>query len=250
MSDDGLKRMTGAELRDFVEHQMQMSANYQPVIIKNLIRARGGRLPADALARALMLEDPSEVAHSRMILLRMPRPVLARRGVAHYDRSTGEFELLVDFESDDEKDEIVGICERKIAEWNRREAPRARTASRDVKVFERARWRCQLCGVPVTVRQLQIDHVVPRSKRDRTDHVLLHGNRIHYEDLQNLQALCGPCNQGKSNTRSEDYRPSVGWMAETIAYAMRLARFYGFDVDDVLRAASQEFAADPNLPPD
>jgi hypothetical protein len=62
---DGLNRMTGAELRNFVEHQMQMSANYQPVIIKNLIRADDGRLPADALARALMLEDRSQVAQSR-----------------------------------------------------------------------------------------------------------------------------------------------------------------------------------------
>ncbi|HYB35493.1 MAG TPA: hypothetical protein VEF72_06745 [Mycobacterium sp.] len=148
MSDDRLKRITGAELRDFVKHRMQMRANYQPVIIKNLIRADGGRLPADALARSLMLEDPSQVAHVRAILLRMPAPVLARRGVTHYERSTGEFELLVDFESDDEKDEIVGICDRKIAEWNRREAPRVRTASRDLKVFERARWRCELCGAP------------------------------------------------------------------------------------------------------
>jgi 5-methylcytosine-specific restriction endonuclease McrA len=247
MADDGLNRMTGAELRDFVEHQMQMSANYQPVIIKNLIRA-DGRLPADALARALMLEDPSEVAHARAILLRMPRPVLARRGVAHYDRSTGEFELLVDFESDEEKDEIVRICERKIAEWNRQEAPRARTASRDVKVFERARWRCQLCGVPATVRPLQIDHIVPRSKRDRTDHAMLHGKRIHYEDSQNLQALCGPCNQGKSNTRSEDYRPSTSWMAETIAHTLRLAKSYEFDTHEILRMANEEFDADPNLP--
>jgi 5-methylcytosine-specific restriction endonuclease McrA len=250
MSDDGLNRMTGAELRDFVEHQMQMSANYQPVIIKNLIRAHSGRLPADTLARALMLEDPSQVTHTRMILLRMPRPVLARRGVAHYDRSTGEFELVVDFESDDEKDEIVRICERKIDEWNRREAPRARTASRDVKVFERARWRCELCGVPAKVRPLQIDHIVPRSKRDRTDHVMLHGKRIHYEDLQNLQALCGPCNQGKSNSRSEDYRPSKNWMAETIAYTMRLAKFYELDTHEILRMANQEFDADPNLPRD
>jgi 5-methylcytosine-specific restriction endonuclease McrA len=250
MSDDGLNRMTGAELRDVVEHRMQMSANYQPLIIKNLIRAHGGRLPADAPARALMLEDLSQVAHSRMILLRMPRPVLARRGVAHYDRSTGEFELLVDFESDDEKDEIVRICERKIDEWNRREGPRARTASRDVKVFERARWRCELCGVPAAVRPLQINHIVPRSKRDRNDQVVLHGKRIHYEDFENLQSLYGPCNQGKSNTRSEDYRPSKDWVAETIAYTLRLAKFYGFDADDVLQTASQEFAADPNLPRD
>jgi hypothetical protein len=112
----------------------------------------------------------------------MPRPVLARRGVAHYDRSIGEFELLVDFESDNEKDDVIRLCERKIDEWNRREAPRARTASRDVKVFERDRWRCQLCGVPATVRPRQIDHIVPRSKRDHTDHVVLHGKRIHYED--------------------------------------------------------------------
>jgi len=249
MSDDGLNRMTGAELRDFVEHRMQMSANYQPVIIRNLILAHG-RLPADALARALMLEDPSQVAHAKTILLRMPRPVLARRGVAHYDRSTGEFELLVDFESDNEKDEIVRICDRKIAEWNRREAPQERTASRDVKVFERARRRCELCGVPATVRLLQIDHIVPRSKRDRTDHVTLHGERIHYEDLKNLQALCGPCNQGKSNTRSEDYRPSTNWMADTIAYTMRLAKSYEFDTHEILRMANEEFDADPNLPRD
>jgi 5-methylcytosine-specific restriction endonuclease McrA len=250
MSDDGLNRMTGAELREFVEHQMQMSANYQPVIIKNLIRAQGGRLPADALARALMLEDPSQVARTRMMLLRMPRPVLARRGVAHYDKSTGEFELLVDFESDDQKDEIVRICERKIAEWNRREAPRLRRASRDAKVFARARQRCELCGRSNKESQLQIDHIVPRSKRDRTDHVILHDKRIHYEDPENLQALCGPCNLGKSNTLSEDYRPTKDRVAETIAFTLRLAKSYEFDTDEVLRMGKEEFDADPNLPRD
>ena len=101
-----------------------------------------------------------------------------------------------------------------------------------------------------TVRLLQIDHIVPRSKRDRTDHVMLHGKRIHYEDLENLQALCGPCNQGKSNTRSEDYRPSTNWMADTIAYTMRLAKSYEFDTHEILRMANEEFDADPNLPRD
>lgn len=63
-------------------------------------------------------------------------------------------------------------------------------------------------------------------------------------------ALCGPCNQGKSNTRSEDYRPSTSWMAQTIAYTMRLAKFYQFDTDEILRLANAEFDAEPNLPRD
>jgi hypothetical protein len=39
-------------------------------------------------------------------------------------------------------------------------------------------------------------------------------------------------------------------MAEMIACTMRLAKFYKFDTDDILRMANEEFDADPNLPRD
>lgn len=241
--------MTAAQLRDFVENQMKMSAHYQPVIIKNLVLARDGRLPADTLARELILEDPSQVARVRSVLIRMPKPVLTRHGIVRYDRTSGEFELLVNFDSEAEKNEIIQLCERRLESWRRTQGPSVRRASQDVVVFERARWRCQLCGAPNGGdTELQIDHIVPRSKRDRHDQVVLHGERMHYDDLRNKQALCGRCNGGKNNTRSVDYRPSPDWLAESVAYAMRLARFHGFDAEGILADARNSFEASNELP--
>jgi ATP adenylyltransferase len=61
------------------------------------------------------------------------------------------------------------------------------------EVLKRARFRCELCGVPADVRALEVDHIVPRS-RGGTD------------DPNNLQALCYRCNSMKRDRDTTDFR--------------------------------------------
>lgn len=46
--------------------------------------------------------------------------------------------------------------------------------------------RCQCCGVPGELVELGLDHVIPRSENGG-------------DDIENLQVLCGACNNIKSN---------------------------------------------------
>lgn len=62
-------------------------------------------------------------------------------------------------------------------------------------VFERDGKRCRNCGNPLTVASMELDHIVPWSAggSDRSE---------------NLRALCGPCNQDRSNVHGIlDTRP-------------------------------------------
>jgi 5-methylcytosine-specific restriction enzyme A len=53
-------------------------------------------------------------------------------------------------------------------------------------VIERDNYRCRACGI-ADVDSLQADHIIPASK----------GGKI---DIQNLQTLCGVCNNRKGST--------------------------------------------------
>jgi len=67
------------------------------------------------------------------------------------------------------------------------------------EALKRSNGRCQLCG---NGREqgaiLQVDHIKPRSKHPELEH-----------DPSNLQVLCKPCNLGKSNRDSVDWRLRV-----------------------------------------
>jgi len=52
---------------------------------------------------------------------------------------------------------------------------------------------CQLCGIAVKERPLDVDHIIPRSRGGNTE-------------LANLQALCSKCNRSKRNQDDTDFR--------------------------------------------
>jgi ATP adenylyltransferase len=61
------------------------------------------------------------------------------------------------------------------------------------EVLKRARFRCELCGVPADVRALEVDHILPRAKGGT-------------DDPDNLQALCYSCNATKRDRDATDFR--------------------------------------------
>lgn len=55
--------------------------------------------------------------------------------------------------------------------------------------------RCALCGATSADERIEVDHILPISK---------HWHRRL--DKTNLQVLCRPCNKGKSNKHTDDFR--------------------------------------------
>lgn len=229
----------GATLDDFVTRTMSMSSYYQPLLIKALVEV-GGRMPAADLTRLLLLHDGWAMARARRVLMRWPKITLARHGIAFYDKESREFVLPVRFDNDEQRQLVIGKCDAAIAAWVRREAPRR--ASQFYRVIERAGGRCQACGIPGSIRPIDVDHIQPRaSSRDGTVR-LPDGTRVPVDDDRNLQALCARCNRGKRDASSYDFRPSAGRLRETVVLALRQAQAQGEDWQSILADARAELA--------
>jgi diadenosine tetraphosphate (Ap4A) HIT family hydrolase len=61
------------------------------------------------------------------------------------------------------------------------------------EVLKRAKGRCQLCGIPASVKFLHVDHIRPRNKGGDTR-------------IENFQALCYTCNSQKMDKDDTDFR--------------------------------------------
>ncbi len=65
------------------------------------------------------------------------------------------------------------------------------------RVLKEAKGRCALCGATKDERPLDIDHIIPRSQRGKTEYA-------------NLQVLCSKCNRSKRDVDSTDFRNLLG----------------------------------------
>lgn len=179
-------------LRDFLLHRMRMSHVYQPVMLKTLIENGGATVRE--IAAAFLALDESQLEYYEHVTKTMPGRVLARHGLVRkeHDRYT----LTVDLEdvTEDERRELMEICEQAVADYlrkrgerlydHRRQAAGQISGSDRYEVLKRAGGRCELCGVSMEERRLEVDHIIPRS---------LGGS----DDPSNLQALCWLCNATK-----------------------------------------------------
>jgi hypothetical protein len=110
----------------------------------------------------------------------------------------------------------VGAClqpTRKIGEkpiWlektSQSGSPPETSASIRFQVLKLAGGRCQLSGIPSSLRPIDIDHVIPRSKANKHNEVLKDDAWIDADSIANLQALCVACNRAKRDGDETDYR--------------------------------------------
>lgn len=229
--------LSGAELLEFVSSRMAMSSYYQPLVIRSLIEA-GGRQPARELAIQLLNEDQFAVARAQRTLMRWPYLTLRKHGVVGYDKPRHEFVLQVRFDSEEQRHQVLARCAAEIDAWRQRELPKI--ASRFFGVIERAGGRCEACGVPGSIRPIDVDHIIPRSRAFRRRVTLPDGSRVPVDDERNLQALCSRCNRGKRDASAYDFRPSAERLRETIVLAFQKARSQGYDWEEILAAAQAE----------
>jgi diadenosine tetraphosphate (Ap4A) HIT family hydrolase/5-methylcytosine-specific restriction endonuclease McrA len=189
------------ELLHFVEHDMRMSHVYQPVMLRELL-ARGGRASREEIARALLNEDRSQLEYYSEITRDMVGRVLTNRGITKRDASGYE---LPDYESltDEQVKQLTEICNRKLTEYvqkrgdaiwqHRRQATGYLSGTLRYEVLKKAKFRCELCGIPADERALEVDHITPRNKGGT-------------DEISNLQALCYRCNAMKRDRDDTDLR--------------------------------------------
>jgi diadenosine tetraphosphate (Ap4A) HIT family hydrolase len=67
------------------------------------------------------------------------------------------------------------------------------TDSLRFRVLKDSGGRCALCGASKHETSLDVDHIIPRSKRGKTEY-------------ENLQVLCAKCNRSKRDQDSTDFR--------------------------------------------
>jgi diadenosine tetraphosphate (Ap4A) HIT family hydrolase/5-methylcytosine-specific restriction endonuclease McrA len=193
--------MTFDELADFIQNRMRMSHVYQPVMLTRLLTNRGHATVTD-IARAILLHDESQVEYYERITNGMVGQVLRKHKVV---RKEGNQYFLSGFDdlTEGEIAELVGMCQKKLDEYLARRGDRMWrhrklaegyiSGTLRYEVLKRAKFRCELCGVPADEKALQVDHIVPR-------------NRGGADDISNLQALCYTCNAMKRDRDDTDFR--------------------------------------------
>lgn len=185
------------ELRNFIERRMRMSHAYQPLVIRCLLEA-GGLSTVRQLARAFAAADEAQVAFYERRIRRMPIPVLKRHGVVEVDGDV--VRLNVSKLSFEERVSLEAGCNARLAAFLKSRGISAWSGALELSpVADSIRYQvlkrdrvCRLCGAGPDDAPLEVDHILPRSKGGSND-------------LTNLQTLCRPCNQGKSNLDDEAF---------------------------------------------
>jgi ATP adenylyltransferase len=194
--------MTFKDLQKFIAEDMRMSQVYQPVMLVELLR-RGGSASARDIAQAILDRDPTQIEYFTEIVKNMVGSVLTKsRGITE---KNGEKYILkgADQLTPDQVDELVALCKQRIDQFeaargdkvwaHRRRGHRPVPGSVRYKVLSSAKFRCELCGVSADEKNLEVDHIFPKSLGGK-------------DDVTNYQALCYTCNAAKRNTDDTDFR--------------------------------------------
>jgi len=190
------------QLHNFISSEMRMSQVYQPVMLMELLK-NDGKASATQIAQAILDKDPTQIEYFTEIVKNMVGKVLTKnRGIT--EKSGNTYSLIGASELTNEQvADLIELCQSKITEFeakrgdavwsHRRRGHRPISGSIRYEVLSRAKFRCELCGISADEKNIEVDHIFPKS---------LGGN----DDLSNFQALCYSCNAAKRNTDDTDFR--------------------------------------------
>ena len=180
---------------------MRMSHIYQPVMLMTLLK-EGGVSSIETLSKSLLIEDKSQQEYYGNITRNMVGRVLNNHGIVQKD---GEIFKLRNYETytEDQRIELIQICQEKLNDYiekrgkrifeHRRKSAGYISGSIRYNVLKDAKSRCEICGVSVDTKGLEVDHMIPRNKGGT-------------DEISNLQALCYSCNAMKRDKDSTEFR--------------------------------------------
>jgi ATP adenylyltransferase len=190
------------KLHNFIAEEMRMSQVYQPVMLMELLK-RNGQASAHQIAQAILDKDPTQIEYFSEIVKNMVGRVLTKnRGITE---KTGDNYRLIGSEylTSEQTAELIRLCKQKIDEFeakrgdavweHRKRGHRPISGSVRYEVLSRAKFKCELCGISADEKNIEVDHIFPKSLGGK-------------DDLSNYQALCYSCNAAKRNTDDTDFR--------------------------------------------
>jgi diadenosine tetraphosphate (Ap4A) HIT family hydrolase len=195
--------MNYEELHEFILHKMRMSHIYQPVMLRTLLE-NGGECHQSDIAKALTMNDESQIEYYTQITNNMVGKVLRNHGIVVRDKGTKNY-CLEGYESLDQEqiDSLIQACSQRLESFldargkaifdHRRKSSGYISGTIRYEVLKRAKFHCELCGVSADEKALEVDHLVPRN----------HGGS---DELSNFQALCYSCNAMKRDRDDTDFR--------------------------------------------
>jgi diadenosine tetraphosphate (Ap4A) HIT family hydrolase len=188
-------------LKKFITTDMQMQHVYQPVMLIELLM-NNGKASETQIAKAILDVDPIQQRYYEDKVRNMVGKILKKNGITDYEKaihSLNGYEHLTQYEID----ELINLLKEKLTAemsargdsfWKHRATDRDEiSGSVRYEVLKRAKGRCECCGISKDERPLDVDHIVPVSKRGKND-------------ITNYQALCWLCNANKGNRDRTDFR--------------------------------------------
>ena len=181
---------------------MQMQQIYQPVMLIELLK-RNGTATVDQIAQAILNRDPTQIEYYSEIVNNMVGRVLTKsRGIT--EKHNKQYHLIDSQTLTPEQiEQLILLCNQKIEEYesksdgahwkHRRRTREPVSGTVRYEVLKRAKFRCELCGIPAEDKSLDVDHITPKSLGGK-------------DDIANYQALCYTCNAQKNNRDDTDFR--------------------------------------------
>lgn len=98
------------------------------------------------------------------------------------------------------------------------------------EVYNKCNGHCAYCGVNITIKQMQVDHVKPLYRNDSVTTLEVWGVERGTNDINNLLPSCSRCNKWKSTYSLEMFRNIVESSIDRLQRDTpnyRLAKDYG-----------------------
>ena len=182
--------------------KMRMFHIYQPLLLIELIKGNG-KTTGDNIAKSFLSYDETQIDYYKHITKIMPFKVLSQ----HFKelKRVKENYIFEDFDlTEKQKEELIDLYKKKLNQkidktgikkifGHRKLSSGVIPGSIRYKVLLRAKNRCESCGIPNDKKQLEVDHIIPRTKGGK-------------DDLSNFQALCYTCNSQKSNKDDTNFK--------------------------------------------
>ena len=154
------------KLKDFLQYELRMSHIYQPVMIKELLDNYGVFHERD-ISKSLLMNDETQIDYYTKFTNAKVGRVLRNHGIVLRDRKTKEYRLKdIEYFSSAQIRILKDLCDMRINNFletrrkmifNRGERTIGRfSGAQRYEVLKRAKYHCELCGIPADKKALEV----------------------------------------------------------------------------------------------